>query len=120
MKTRSGEKLGLQLLEEVLDALALVGEEAVGEIPHQHLAVRHPVQERLRAPACLIRALALAAQDHPAHLVKRLLLDQLEQGAGAPDLDVVGVGTEGEHAPGRPVGLPERERQHHPDAARSG
>ena len=79
---------------------ALVREEAVGEVAHDHLTARRRPRawpRRSRAPPRRARPRRSARPSGPRD---RLLLDQLEERAAAADLDVVGMRADREDAPG--------------------
>ena len=63
------------------------------------------------------RALGRAAEHDPPQLRDRALLDQPQQRAGAPDLDVVGMGAEREHADGLRLRTIQQQLEHQPAAA---
>src|SRR5207245_1654678 len=89
----------LEGFEELLHLAAAVGEEAVLEARQLDGPRRRP-EERLGAAAGLRHSVAAAGQDDPLELQSRKVLDQAEHGPAAADLDVVGMGADGQYSGG--------------------
>jgi hypothetical protein len=93
------DQVGLELLLErfelVLHRCALVREEAVPVGPDHHPARMHVSEEMRGGESCLLRALGRGAEHYPEDL-ELALLGEAEECPATPNLDVVGVGAEGE------------------------
>ena len=81
----------LQLLEEFLDLGHLRREEPVALLPNDDAAGSGAVQETPRGLARLGLPLRVAAEDDPDNAKSGVSRGQLENGAAASDLDVIGV-----------------------------
>src|SRR5882724_2750211 len=92
--------LGLQLLEERLDAFADVRKEARLEVPDDHVALRRIGEEALRAGQGLLVALAARADHHPLDFGMDVLRQEPQDRSAATDLDVVAVGADAEQTQG--------------------
>ena len=88
----------LQLLEGLLDRLAVVRHERVPEPVDDDLGAACAREERLGARSRLGGAVALGAEHDPRHLEGGVLARQGEQRPTASDLDVVRVAADGQHA----------------------
>src|SRR3989344_5523455 len=80
-----------QFFEIVLDLLADVREEAVLEVLDDDLARTRARQEKRRALLRFPGALRIGTEDHPVKLQVRVVLNELENGSTAADLDVVAM-----------------------------
>src|SRR5262249_36477447 len=97
-----GRVLPFELLEELLDLGADVGEEAVAEILADDFLLSRLGEEPSRALECLGLPLAGRCSEHaPRHFRSAILLEQPQQRAAAPDLDVVAVRAQAQDFQGR-------------------
>ncbi len=102
----------LHLLEHVLHRRSLVRQVAVPEGVEPHVPGACAAQQPRRAPLRLGRPRGVAGQDHPVDVDLGIPVEQGQQRAGAPDLDVVGVGAQQQDGE-RPIApFPEAQRQH--------
>jgi hypothetical protein len=106
-----GVDLGLEPLEALLHGPAVVGEEAVPEPLHGDPGPAGALEERGRAVGRLLGPPAGPAQHQPVHGQPRVLGHQPQDGPAAADLDVVGVGPDGQdpQGPGRVAGQAQAE-----------
>src|SRR5450759_2619368 len=79
------------LLEVLLDVLAVVREETASKLLDDDSLPGHAVQERLRARARFAGSAAFRTEDDPPDGQVVMIPDQLEQRAAAANLDVVGM-----------------------------
>ena len=95
MKIRSGTHRRFKLFEELLDVVAEVGKEPVPKGFHLDLLYRPlPSRNFIALARASIARCSDRAEDDPVNADVPAGLDQLQQGAAAPDLDVVGVRAE--------------------------
>ena len=85
-----------QLMDEVLDLLALVGEVAIAKVGNDNLG-RNVRQESLRTGLRFGAPRTSGAKDDPSHFRFGVFVQQLEQRAATTDLNVVGVAAQTEN-----------------------
>src|SRR4029077_14002818 len=87
-------KIAFDGLEVVLNVGALGGEVAITEPQHLDLLLRNMLKNGGRAVPPLGPTPLIAAENDPPHDETRSLGSDAQNGPAAPDLDVVGVGTQ--------------------------
>ena len=98
VKMMSGSTASLQILEDVLDLVADVGEETVAKPVDDHLRALGCGEECLTARPGLVLTHPLGPEHDPRDLEVRVRPRECEQRCATPDLDVVGMRAEHEDA----------------------